>query len=153
MSRATLAGILLAAVATSLSAGSLAAQGPPPARVTLLPPGVVFPTPSEPEFDAGWVDHPGMVITVEPRNPNRPDWQLFIRATAPDMGGYGKPVSDILYRPEGSSAWTPLSTSPQILAEGFQAGTVTVYFRLRLDWLLDAPGSYDVPLEITSSTS
>lgn len=143
-----ISGLLLAA---GLAAGSLEGQGPPPARVTLLPPTVVFPSPGEAQFDVGWVEQDGM-IAVEPRNANRPNWQLFIRATAADMGGYGKPVEDVLYRADGASDWVPLSTAPQLLAEGSEPGTITVRFRLRLDWLTDVPGVYDLPFSITSST-
>jgi hypothetical protein len=143
----------LAVASAALVPGPTHAQAPPPARVTLMPAAVVFPSPTEASFDAGWIEHGGMVVTVEPRNPNRPNWHLFIRATDADMGGYGKPVGDIVFRVDGASGWTPLSTTPQPLAEGSHNRTITVFFRLLLDWLTDGPGTYQIPFEITSSTS
>lgn len=129
--------------------GSAAAQGGPSARMTVAPADVVFDPPSDFEFDVGWVDHVGVNITIEPRG-NRPNWELFVQASAADMGGYGKPVQDILVRVQGSTSWTPLGTTAQLVGQGSGATTVTVYYRLLLDWTLDAPGSYTVPLEYTS---
>lgn len=128
------------------------AGGGPAARVTLSPVDVVFPTPSQFDFDAGWVEHGGVSIAIEPRNKNRPNWQLFLQAMAADMGGYGKPVQDIEVRVEGSSSWSPLSTTPLLVAEGSGSSTITIYYRLALDWMVDGPGTYTVPLEYSSST-
>lgn len=119
--------------------------------ITLAPAEVAFPSPTDVAFDDGWVDHGGVSVTVEPKNRNRQSWQLFIQATAADMGGYGKPVQDILVRAQDSSTWIPLGTTGTLVAEGTGAGTVTLHFRLLLEWALDAPGVYSVPLEYTAS--
>jgi hypothetical protein len=135
---------------------ALAAQGRPgggpPANVTVAPTDVLFPAPAEVDFETGWVDHGGVTISVEPRNKNRPNWQLFVQASAADMGGYGKPVEDILVRVEGSSSWIPLSTTARLVAEGSGAASVTVYYRLTLDWATDGPGTYTVPIEYSASS-
>ena len=146
----------LAAVGAAIlgAPASLEAQRPgggPGAQLTISPADVVFPSPSEVDFDMGWVDHSGVTITVEPRNRNRQSWQLYVQAGAADMGGYGKPVQDIMVRVEGSSSWVPISTTAQMIAEGSGPATVTVHYRLLLDWSLDAPGSYSVPLEYDST--
>lgn len=147
---------VLASLPLLLGPGALAAQRPggagPVAAVTVAPADVVFPAPSEVDFDNGWVDHGGVAITVEPRNRNRQNWQLFLQASAADMGGYGKPAQDIRVRVEGSSSWIPLNTTAQLIAEGTGAATVTVYYRLLLDWSTDLPGTYSVPLEYSSSS-
>lgn len=129
-----------------------AAQGGPSANLTVNPADVVFATPSEFEFDTGWVDHQGVAVTVEPRNRNRQNWQVFVQASAADMGGYGKAVQDILVRVQGSATWVPVSTTARMIAEGTGTTTVTIYYRLLLDWTVDVPGSYSVPLEYTSAT-
>lgn len=137
---------------------TVAAQGGPPggagpaANVTVAPADILFPTPGEVDFDVGWVDQGGVSITVEPKNKNRPNWQLYVQASAADMGGYGKPVGDILLRVQGSSSWVPLSTTARMLAQGSGTATVTVYYRLALGWAVDAPGAYSVPIEYTSSS-
>lgn len=127
---------------------ALAAQA---VDITLAPAEVAFPSPTEVAFDAGWVDHGGISVTVEPKNRNRQSWQLFISATAADMGGYGKPVQDVLVRAQDASAWNPLSTTETLVAEGTGAGTVTLHFRLLIDWTADEPGVYSVPLRYTAS--
>jgi hypothetical protein len=117
--------------------------------MTVAPTDVVFTPPRELEFDVGWVDHVGVSITIEPRG-NRPNWELFVQASAADMGGYGKPVQDILVRVQGSTVWTPLSTTALLVGQGSGPATVTVYYRLLVDWTRDGPGAYTVPLEYTS---
>jgi hypothetical protein len=143
-------GLAAGLVAALPAAG--AAQGGPSAKVTVSPADVVFASPSEFDFDAGWVDHGGVTITVEPKNRNRQNWQLFVQASAADMGGYGKPVQDIMVRAQGSASWIPLGTTAQMIAEGTGTTTVTLYYRLLLDWSVDAPGAYSVPLEYTSTS-
>jgi hypothetical protein len=142
---AWLLAVLVAAPATA------SAQGPP-AATTIVPGDVFFPSPGVATVDLGWVDHGGVTVTVEPRNRNRPRWQLFAAATAADMGGYGKPVQDILYRVQGAADWTPLTPSAQLVASGSGAQTVTVYFRLLVDWSLDLPGTYSVPVAFSTTT-
>lgn len=141
-------GALLPAGASAQRPGG----GGPQANVTVSSAEVLFPSPTYAEFDNGWVDHGGVTVTVEPRNKNRQNWQLFVQAAAADMGGYGKPVQDILVRVQGSASWTPLSTTAQMVAEGTGTGTVTLYYRLLLDWSLDAPGTYTVSFDYSSTT-
>lgn len=141
----------LALPSTAEAQGPPGGGGGPPAGLSVEPADVVFASPSELEFDLGWVDHGGVSITVEPRA-NRPNWQLFVQASAADMGGYGKPVQDLQVRVQGSSSWMSLNTTAQMIAEGSGTSTVTVYYRLMLSWSVDAPGAYSVPLEYTASS-
>lgn len=126
--------------------------GGPPADLTVVPVDVAFPMPDQFSFNAGFVDHGGVTVTVEPKNKNRQNWQLFVQASAADMGGYGKPVQDVLVRAQGSPTWIPLTTTAQLIAEGTGTSTITIYYRLLLDWALDAPGTYSVPLEYYSTS-
>lgn len=134
------------------AAGQGRPGGGPPARLTVVPVDVAFSTPDQFAFGAGFVDHPGVTITVEPRNKNRQNWQLFVQASAADMGGYGKPVQDVLVRAQGSPTWIPLTTTAQLIAEGTGTSTITIYYRLLLDWGIDAPGTYSVPLEYQTTS-
>lgn len=102
-----------------------------------------FPTPGITELDTGWVDHPGIVVSVQSRPP-RTAWELRLRAADPDMGGYGKPAGDILWRTAGASAWVPLTQTDQVVLQGEGDRDVTVYFRLRVGWETDPPGTYSV---------
>ncbi len=141
--------------AAFLLMGTILAPAPAAAQkanVTLAPADVVFPNPTDIDFLTGWVDYGGVTITVDPRNKKKQNWQLFLQTTAADMGGYGKPVQDILVRVQGSSSWIPLTTTAQLLAEGTGTTTVTVYYRLLVDLTVDDPGAYTVPLEYSSTT-
>jgi hypothetical protein len=102
-----------------------------------------FPAPGISDLDTGWVDHPGIVVSVQSRPP-RTAWELRLRAAGPDMGGYGKPAGDILWRTDGSSAWAPLTQTDQMVLQGQGDQDVTVYFRLRVGWETDPPGTYSV---------
>lgn len=139
--------------AVTLQPDPIVAQGGPPPgvggggglKLSLNQTAIAFPMPGITDFDAGWVDATGITAQVDDRG--GPDtWELRLRADMPDMGGYGKPVGDILFRPEGSSTWTALSTTDQVIAQGSGNGNVTVYFRLRLDYATDLPDNYTADL-------
>jgi hypothetical protein len=117
-------------------------------RVTPTPVAITFPAPGLAEFLAGYVDAPPVLVEVVSR-PTRLPWELQITANAPDLGGYGKPVSDILWRPDGSATWQPLSTGDQVVMAGSGDDAVLVHFRMRLDWAYDEPGSYAVAFTFT----
>jgi hypothetical protein len=138
-----------AALGLALLPAVVNAQGGPPVNVTVTPTEVLFPTPTVASFEAGWVDHGGVTVTVSPRNQNRPNWQLNISASAADMGGYGKPVQDLMFRVQGTSTWVPLNTVDQPVLQGSGNSTITVFFRVRLDWYSDVPGTYSVPFEFS----
>lgn len=142
-------GILLSLLV--LPPTPLAGQGPP-IRLDIAPVDAQFAMPSHVDFELGWMDHPGFLANVEPRSRNKPNWQLFLAASSADMGGYGKSVQDLLFRPEGSAQWQPLTQNPQLVAEGAGEATVRIYLRVLLNWEADIPGSYSLPLEFSSST-
>lgn len=136
-------------VAAALTAALVAAPRGAAAQkvqVWTLPGTVVFNQPTAADFNAGFIGEPSMVLQVSPRNSKKP-WQLFIRAGSADMGGYGKPVSDVLWRTDSSSAWTPLTTGYQQIAQGTGPATVYLYFRTRLQWSQDVAGMYETPVE------
>lgn len=110
-------------------------------EVSLLNPTVGFPAPAVADFDAGWLDHPGIVVSIQSRPPAEP-WELRLRADGPEMGGYGKPVGDLYWRTDGRPSWTPVSGTDQLIAQGQGDSELTVYFRIALDWGRDVPGSY-----------
>lgn len=152
--RWALAAAVLAALL--VAAGEAAAQGRPGTgpggvKVKLSQATVAFPTPGVSDFDTGWVDGSGLVVSVEPR-PNQGPWELRVRADAPDMGGYGKPVTDILWRPAGSSTWTPLTGTDQAVLQGAGDQVVTVFLRLRLDYTVDEPNAYAADLLFYAET-
>lgn len=125
--------------------------GMPPGRlaVSLSTTTVGFPSPGITHFDTGWIDHPGMVVSVQSRPPTNL-WELRLRADAADMGGYGKPVGDLHWRTDGSAAWTPVTGTDQAVIQGQGDQDITLYFRLLLDWTVDLPDSYMAGLTFTA---
>lgn len=136
---------MLAATAAAIAAAPRGAAAQK-VQISLLPGTVVFNQPTSADFNVGFIGEPSMVLLIQPRNTNK-SWQVFIRAGTPDMGGYGKPVSDVLWRTDASSVWTPLTTGYQPIAQGTGNAVVYLYFRTRLQWSLDVAGTYDAPLE------
>lgn len=139
------AGLALLAWAALVGPAAAQGRGGPRGKFGLsLGTAIVgFPSPGITDLDAGWVDHPGIVVSVASRPP-RTAWELRLRAASPDMGGYGKPAADILWRTDGATAWTPLTQTDQVVVQGQGDQDVTVYFRLRVGWELDPPGTYSV---------
>lgn len=143
--------VLLALALTALFAllpRAAAAQGGN-ITVTLTPAAVAFPAPGIADFDVGWIDHPGLTVSITSR-PSHAAWELRIRATDPGMGGYGKPLTDLLWRADGSSVWLPISQAESVVVQATGDTDVTIYFRLLLDWESDLPGSYATGLTFSA---
>ena len=117
--------------------------------VSLASTAIAFPTPGIMDFDTGWIEHGGMLVSVQSR-PAGQAWELRIRADGPTMGGYGKPVGDILWRTSTSTVWTPLTGTDQTVAQGTGDADVTLLFRIRLDWGTDLPDIYNAGITFTS---
>lgn len=111
---------------------------------------IAFPTPGIADFDAGWIEYPGMTVFIQSRPPNE-TWELRIRAEDPSMGVYGKPSTDILWRTDATSSWVPLATTDELVVQGQGDQDVTVYFRVRLNWDLDIPGAYAVDVTFVAA--
>lgn len=144
-----LSSILVVALSTLAALLTLSTQAVAQS-ISLSPRQITFPTPTATHFNQGWIESDPIRVIVT-FNIFWPIGSLAtsLEADAPDMGGYGKPVSTLLYRVSGSSDWIPVSTQPQqISGRGFLAASTKVYFRILLDWQLDEPGTYSVPLQI-----
>lgn len=126
------------ALALSLLAAPAAGQAE--SAISHSPATIVFPTPTTFDFDAGAVDHGGVTVDIDVRANQR--WRLSVRSVDGNLGAYGKPLSDLLVRAEGSSEWIPVTTADQQLIEGNGDAAVVIYFRLRLSWALDEPDTY-----------
>ena len=140
-----LVGVLILAPVGAAAQGRPPGVGPSGVKLKLNQSTVAFPMPGIAEFDGGWVDASPIVVTVEPRA-NQGPWELRLRGETPDLGGYGKPLSDILWRPAGSTRWLPLSSTDPMVAQGVGGQAVTIHFRLRLDYAADLPASYATDL-------
>jgi hypothetical protein len=144
------AGLLRAAgLVAAIAALPTAVVGQGNLEITLSTSNIAFPTPGFAHFDAGWIDHPGMTVSVRSRPPHA-TWALWVRADDLTLGGYGKPVSDIVWRREGGTIWTPLSGTDALVMEGAGDQSVTLYFRTALRWDTDLPDTYSAGLTFTA---
>lgn len=137
-------------IGAAILAGPAAAQGSKGRFAMNLSTTVIaFPTPGVVDFDTGWIEYPGMIVSVDSRPPSE-SWELRIRAGGPDMGGYGKPSSEIFWRTDTSMAWTPLTTADQVVLQGQGDQDITIYFRVLLGWDADVPDTYSVDVAFTA---
>lgn len=131
-----------------LAAPALGQGGPGRLNLELSSATIAFPTPGIADFDAQWIYHPGLEVTVASRPTTRP-WEVRLRADADYMSGTDKEVGDLFWRTDATD-WTAVTGSDERIAEGLGDATVTVYFRLRLDWESDSPDTYSVGLTFTA---
>lgn len=158
LARVVASVIVLGCMVLAAPVRPAAAQGGPPGgapagggggelELHVSPDRVEMPAPGVQEFDVGIVEDGGAGTTVQVDAPGRRPWRLLIQSADPDLGGYGKPLEDLLWQVDGTGPWTPLSTGETRVACGRGAGTVTVRFRMRLDYTLDRPDRYGTRLE------
>lgn len=116
---------------------------------------IQFPQPGATHFLAGQIDQGGTQVRVVAKNSSRA-WRLYLRAKDASLGGangYLKPISDVLWRVEGSSTWQALSTTNALVHTGVGDQTVTVYFRMLLAWSRDAPDSSTNPFSYEAAVA
>ena len=141
----TLSALMLGIVALAVAAMAVASRGTAAQTLWTLPGNVVIDPPAAGEFLSGWSATGDMTLIVFAFG--RARWRLDVRAAAPTMGGAGKPVQDVYWRTDASSAWIPLTTDYVEIASGRGVTFVSLQFRSRLDWTEDQPGSYTAPLQ------
>jgi hypothetical protein len=113
---------------------------------------IAFPTAGVQQLDQGAVEHPGISVDVDAGSAGTA-WTLKIRSLDAVLGAEGKPLRDLEWRTEGSSAWTPLGTADETVASGAGNATVTLHFRTRLHWASDGPGAFGASLIFTLEAS
>lgn len=145
---------------------TLARQAAAQTALSLVSGGTVtFPAPTGADYAAGAiVATSGIAFQVDASTGNAKQQRtttVSIRATAPTLGGYGKPVSDLQWS-VGSPAgpWTPLTTSDVVVESRpvqkkrlNDPWTDTIYLRVLVSWLNDPPGTYASGLVITLTTT
>ena len=137
-----------------LLAGNAAAQaacdtGSDRSKVDVAPDPVVFPNPTGMDFFVGWVMSGTVTVRVNPRGRTK-SWTLCLASDDLNMGGYGKPVSDLEWQVEGAGGWTPVDLANQVVLQGAGRSSVSLRFRALLFADRDAPGSYDAVLRFTA---
>lgn len=106
---------------------------------------IAFPNAGVAQLNAEGVSHPGITVSVDAGG-STTGWTLSLRSDNPDLGAGGKSLSDLEWRLEGSDTWTAAVAIDQTIATGVGNAAVSVYFRTRLRWAFDGPGSYGAGL-------
>jgi len=138
-----------------LLAGNAAAQtacetGSNRSKVDVAPDPIIFPKPTGMDFFVGWVMSGTVTVRVNPRG-RKKSWTLCLASDDHDMGGYGKPVSDLEWQVEGAGGWTPVDLANRVILQGAGRSNVLLRFRALLFADRDAPGSYDAVLRLTAT--
>ncbi|MBW3660720.1 MAG: hypothetical protein KY397_03700 [Gemmatimonadetes bacterium] len=94
------------------------------------------------DFEFGRVEYVGTIeLVVDAKNPIL-TWYTYVHTDDVDLGGYGKPVSDLLWRVQGTSTWTSVEGSERLVASGAGDASVFLELAVALRWADDVPGTY-----------
>jgi hypothetical protein len=147
----TSAIIALVLVATPLSAQN------PKTQLTLGGGTITFPAPTATDFINGYVySTSGVTYTVNATNGSASHTTtILIRATSANLGN-GKALADLEWRRSDLAGWNAISqTDTQIEQKVVVLNLLndpwsnTVFFRMKLSWTADAPGTYSANYQIT----
>lgn len=127
---------VLRAIAMSLSASGFALDAPQPN-----------------DFDAGFGQTTGPVLTVRANTP----WLVSLRLTQPLWTSSAaparadKPATDLQWARFAGGPFTDFTTVAIALTSGgATAGTIVpLFFRVKYAWTLDTPGTYSIPAQLT----
>ena len=147
----TIAAISLA---VALFSSPLAAQK----TILTLTGGVVtFPAPTAADYDAGYIDSPGMTFTVNAQTGASRTTTISIRSTSASLGG-AKPIGELQWRRADLAVWNPIALSDAQVEQRVQVRNGlndpwnnTIFFRMLLNWTTDPPATYAANYVITLS--
>jgi hypothetical protein len=147
-----------AVIALALIAAPLAAQNPK-TNLTLSGGTVTFPAPTATDYINGYVySTSGVTYTVNATNGTASHTAtVLIRATSANLGN-GKLLADLEWRRSDLAAWNTISaTNTQVEQKIMILNLLndpwsnTIFFRMKLSWTADAPGTYAANYQITLS--
>jgi len=141
------------ALALVLSASPALAQK---TQLTVSGGTVTFPAPTAADYIAGFVDAAtGVTFTVNSQNGLTRTTTISIRSTSASMGG-GKIIGDLQWRRSDLATWNAITLSDAqveqriVINKGLNdPWSNTIFFRLKLNWTTDAPGTYSANYQIT----
>jgi hypothetical protein len=147
-----------AAIALVAIASPLAAQNPK-TTLTLAGGTITFPAPVAADYVNGFVNSAtGVAFTLDATNGNQSHTTtISIRSTSANLGN-GKVIGDLQWRRSDLATWnnitlTDAQVEQRVQVRGGQNDpwSNTVFFRLKLAWTTDAPGTYSANYQITLS--
>lgn len=149
-------GSAIAAIslAVALFASPLEAQR---TILTLTGGAITFPAPTAADYDAGYIDSPGMTFTVNAQTGASRTTTISIRSTSASLGG-GKPIGELQWRRSDLAVWNSIALTDAQVEQRVQVRNGlndpwnnTIFFRMLLDWTTDPPATYTANYVITLS--
>jgi hypothetical protein len=122
-------------------------------RLTTSASTVTLETPDGDDFEAGFGTPAPLGVVVRANL----GWTLSIASTQATWTAAGaearpdRPVADLQWGTVLAGPFTDMTTSNVTMSTGAATGgtSLTLYLRARYQWLLDSPGDYSVPVQLT----
>jgi hypothetical protein len=122
-------------------------------RLALSASSIALNAPMPDDYDAGFGQTAGPVLTVKANS----TWSLSIRVTqatwtaSPAPARANKPAAELRWGTSAAGPFTNFTTTAVTMQSGAaSAGTIIpLHFRVAYAWLLDTPGNYSLPVQIT----
>lgn len=123
-------------------------------RLAMSSASVALASPGAAEFDASFGQTAGPTLTMKANA----SWAITIRTTQANWSASAPPARAA--KPAGELLWSTLATGPftamtlttATLRTGSAATAGTIiplFFRVTYSWILDTPGTYSLPVQIT----
>ena len=143
------------AIALVAAASPLAAQK---TSLTVTGGTITFPAPTAADYIAGFVNSTtGVTFTINSTNGVPRTTTVSIRSTSASLGN-GKVLGDLQWRRSDLATWSSITqTNAQVeqrivINKGLNdPWSNTIFFRMKLAWATDAPGTYAANYQITLS--
>ena len=134
------------------------ASGAQTTTLTLANGTVTFPAPTAADYVNGFVNAPtGVTFTLDATKGASRTTTIAIRATSASLGN-GKLIGDLQWRRSDLANWNDITvTDAQVEQRIVVRNTLTdpwsntIFFRMKLSWTSDAPGTYSGNYQITLS--
>lgn len=117
---------------------------------------VSFPAPTAADYIAGFVNSSGGVtFTIDAQTGASRTTTVLVRSNSSTLGG-GKSIGDLQWRRSDLATWNDITlTDAQVEQRVVVRGALndpwsnTIFFRMKLNWTSDPPGTYAANYQIT----
>ena len=114
---------------------------------------VAVPGPTSANYEVGFGTAVSVPLTVWANS----SWAISFSVAAPLWTGtpgtarQNKPAADLQWGTTSAGPFTDATTTPVSIQTGapIGGGVVPLFLRARFQWELDAPGSYEIPVQLT----
>lgn len=134
------------------------ASGAQTTTLTIANGTVTFPAPTAADYVNGFVNAAtGVTFTINATKGASRTTTIAVRATSASLGN-GKLIGDLQWRRSDLANWNDITlTDAQVEQRVVVRNTLndpwsnTIFFRMKLNWTSDAPGTYSANYQVTLS--